>query len=237
MAILMPNISKVRFPPPEMASPEGLLAVGGDLSSESLLEAYRCGVFPWYSAGQPVLWWSPDPRTVLYPKNIRISRSLRKTLRNRKFRITLDTAFSAVIDACAAPRRNRPDDGTWITDAMRAAYCRLHEDGYAHSIEIWHSQDLVGGLYGVSLGTAFFGESMFSRCTDASKVALVHLVRQVEAWGFSMIDCQVASAHLFSLGAEEIPRTEFLIHLRTALRTPGRIGPWRFDTPAQAIGS
>jgi len=234
MSIPTPHASTVRFPPPETASPEGLLAIGGDLHSERLLEAYRCGIFPWYSAGQPVLWWSPDPRTVLFPNRLKISRSLRKTLRQEGFRVTLDTAFPAVIEACAAPRRNRPGGGTWITEEMRAAYCRLHEEGYAHSVESWQGGQLVGGLYGVSLGSAFFGESMFSWATDASKVALVHLVRQIEAWGFSLIDCQLASAHLFSLGAEEIPRVEFLALLRTALMAPARISTWQFEMESPA---
>lgn len=221
--------SAFTFPPPEMASPEGLLAIGGDLRSERLLEAYRRGIFPWYSAGQPVLWWSPNPRTVLFPQRLKISRSLRKTLRRAGFIVTLDTAFSAVIDACAGPRRNHPGGGTWITEEMRAAYCRLHEEGYAHSVETWRDGKLVGGLYGVSLGGAFFGESMFSRENDASKVALAHLVRQIREWRFSLIDCQLASAHLFSLGAEEIQRVEFLALLETALGMPDRVGAWHFD--------
>ena len=229
MPILMPSGSKFVFPPPETASAEGLLAIGGDLSSERLLEAYRRGIFPWYSAGQPVLWWSPDPRTVLFPQQLKISRSLRKTLRHGEFRVTLDMAFCAVIDGCAAPRRNSPGAGTWITAEMRDAYCRLHAEGYAHSVEAWQGNELVGGLYGVSLGGAFFGESMFSLATDASKVALAHLVRQLDAWNFSLIDCQVASAHLFSLGAEEIPRSRFLALLAAALQAPGRHGAWRLE--------
>ncbi|MHB8346782.1 MAG: leucyl/phenylalanyl-tRNA--protein transferase [Acidiferrobacterales bacterium] len=237
MPILMPFGSKTHFPPPETASADGLLAIGGDLGSERLLEAYRCGIFPWYSAGQPVLWWSPDPRTVLFPRNLRISRSLRKTLRNGQLHVTLDTAFGAVIDGCAAPRRNSPGSGTWITTEMRNAYCRLHAEGHAHSVETWQNDDLVGGLYGVSLGGAFFGESMFSRATDASKVALARLVRQLEAWNFSIIDCQVASAHLFSLGAEEIPRSRFLALLETALRAPGRQGAWTLETQPAATSA
>ncbi len=234
MPITMHYGSKVRFPPAETASAEGLIAVGGDLGSERLLEAYRLGIFPWYSAGQPVLWWSPDPRMVLFPPQLKISRSLRKTLRRGKFRVTLDTAFRAVVDACSAPRRNLPGTGTWITNEMRDAYCRLHSEGYAHSVETWQGSDLVGGLYGISLGGVFFGESMFSRTTDASKVALAHLVRQLEAWNFSLIDCQVASAHLFSLGAEEIPRSDFLDLLGAALKIPGRPGTWRFETQPTA---
>lgn len=234
MPILMPYGSKMRFPPPEMASAEGLLAVGGDLGSERLLEAYRCGIFPWYSPGQPVLWWSPDPRMVLFPQQLKISRSLRKTLKSGRFRVTLDMAFRSVIERCAEPRRNQPGGGTWITSEMQDAYCRLYAEGHAHSVETWLDQDLVGGLYGVSLGGAFFGESMFSRTTDASKVALAHLVRQLETWNYSLIDCQVASAHLFSLGAEEIPRARFLMQLAAALRLPGRPGAWTSELGTQA---
>ncbi len=236
MPILMPSGSEVLFPPPETASAEGLLAIGGDLGSERLLEAYRRGIFPWYSAGQPVLWWSPDPRTVLFPQQLKISRSLRKTLRHGGFRVTLDTAFRAVIEGCAAPRRNSPGAGagTWLNAELRDAYCRLHAEGYAHAVETWQGNHLVGGLYGVSLGGAFFVESMFSLATDASKVALAHLVRQLEAWNFSLIDCQVASAHLFSLGAEEIPRSRFLALLAAALKAPGRHGAWKLEIPPAA---
>jgi leucyl/phenylalanyl-tRNA---protein transferase len=215
-----------RFPPVELASPEGLLAVGGDLRSARLLEAYRHGIFPWYNPGQPVLWWSPDPRTVLFPERLRISRSLGKTLRHGNFRVTLDRAFENVIDACAGPRRHHPAGGTWITSEMRAAYCRLHKEGYAHSVETWSGETLAGGLYGVALGGAFFGESMFSHATDASKVALAHLVGKIKSWGYRLIDCQVASEHLFSLGAEEIPRQDFLAALEAAVALPGRSGPW-----------
>ncbi len=227
MTHFLADTYQAEFPPVELASPEGLLAVGGDLSSERLLAAYRNGIFPWYSPGQPVLWWSPDPRTVLFPERLRISRSLGKALRQNRFRVTLDQAFERVIDACAAPRRANPTGGTWITGEMRAAYCRLHAEGYAHSVEVWSGSELVGGLYGVALGGVFFGESMFSRATDASKVALARVVGQLTTWGYSLIDCQVGSAHLFSLGAEEIPRQEFLAALHAALTLPGRPGPWK----------
>ncbi len=227
MTHLLTNRYQSDFPPVELASPEGLLAVGGDLRSERLLAAYRQGIFPWYSPGQPVLWWSPDPRTVLFPARLRISRSLGKALRQQRFRVTLDQAFERVIDACAAPRRNHPTGGTWITREMRTAYCQLHAQGYAHSVEAWSGSELVGGLYGVSLGGVFFGESMFSLATDASKVALARVVEQLTAWGYSLIDCQVGSAHLFSLGAEEIPRRDFLATLDTALQLPGRAGSWK----------
>jgi leucyl/phenylalanyl-tRNA--protein transferase len=220
---------KLRFPPVDLATPDGLLAVGGSLDSERLLEAYRHGIFPWYNPGQPVLWWSPDPRTVLFPERLKISRSLGRTVRRGAFQVSFDQAFPQVIDACAGPRRKHPGGGTWITSEMRTAYCRLHAEGHAHSVEVWSGAALVGGLYGVSLGGAFFGESMFSHATDASKVALVHLVRHLQAWRFDLIDCQVASPHLFSLGAEEIPRREFVQRLEATLARPDRVGPWAFE--------
>lgn len=224
-----PETRQVWFPPAELASPEGLLAVGGDLSAARLLAAYRHGIFPWYNPGQPVLWWCPDPRTVLLPERLKVSRSLRKTLNRGAFTVTLDRCFERVIDGCAEPRRNLPGGGTWITAEMRTAYCRLHADGHAHSVEAWQDGELAGGLYGVALGGAFFGESMFSRVTDASKVAFTHLVRQLIAWRYSLIDCQLPSAHLFSLGAAEIPRRRFLAMLEQALAVPGQPAPWRFD--------
>jgi len=228
MYILPPNTLDVRFPPVSQANADGLLAVGGDLRPERLLEAYRHGIFPWYSRGQPILWWSPDPRTLLFPAKLKLTRSLRKTLRRGAFRVTFDERFSEVMRACADPR-DKPPSGTWITPEMLAAYTQLHALGCAHSVEVYQGEELVGGLYGVALGAAFFGESMFSRATDASKVAFAHLVRQLEAWGYALVDCQVASAHLFSLGAEEVPRAEFLAQLAAALRRPGRPAPWRFD--------
>lgn len=191
----------VRF---ALADPNGLLAAGGDLAAERLMSAYRRGIFPWYSEDQPILWWSPNPRAVLFPDELKVSRSLRKTLRQGRFRISVDTAFSAVIDACSAPRGH--DHGTWITPEMREAYRHLHSLGQAHSVECWHGGVLAGGLYGVSLGRVFFGESMFSRMSDASKVALAHL-REMD---FALIDCQLPSAHLARLGAREIPRDAFL---------------------------
>jgi leucyl/phenylalanyl-tRNA---protein transferase len=229
MFVLKSDTADLRFPPVELASPEGLLAVGGDLRAERLLEAYRHGIFPWYSPGQPILWWSPDPRAVLFPPKLRVSRSLRKTLRQNKFSVTLDRAFREVISSCAQPRSERLGHGTWITPEMIEAYCVLHERGLAHSVESWRNGKLVGGLYGVSLGTAFFGESMFTRATDASKMAFVHLVRQLQLWGYTLIDCQLPSSHLFSLGAEEIRRREFMEHLERALGQPDRPGHWRFE--------
>lgn len=235
MFVLSPDPQDLRFPPVESASPEGLLAIGGGLSSERLLAAYRQGIFPWYSEGQPILWWSPDPRTVLFLDRLKVSRSLRKTLRKTLFRITTDSEFRRVMHHCAMPRKKQANGGTWITAEMVAAYCRLHQLGAAHSVETWHNNRLVGGLYGVALGRAFFGESMFSVMDDASKVALVYLVQQLERWGFELIDCQMPSPHVSSLGAEEIARTEFLTRLKTALRHPDRFGPWQFDADLPVI--
>lgn len=203
------------FPPIDRAldDPPGLLAAGGDLSPGRLVAAYRRGIFPWYSQGQPVLWWCPDPRAVLFPAEFRRTRSLSQSERNRGFEVRFDTAFEAVIDACAAPRRSGP--GTWITREMRAAYCELHALGPAHSIETWRAGELVGGLYGVQLGRVFFGESMFSEERDASKVGLSALVRRALASGIELIDCQLASRHLGSLGSRSLPRREFLRHLET----------------------
>ncbi|QKT02361.1 leucyl/phenylalanyl-tRNA--protein transferase [Ectothiorhodospiraceae bacterium 2226] len=210
-----------------LREPDGLLALGGDLHPERLLRAYRQGIFPWYSAGQPIMWWSPDPRAVLLPGELRVSRSLRKALRRGDYRVTLDTAFEQVVQACAAPRGDGL--GTWITAEMAAAYARLHALGYAHSIEVWRDEELIGGLYGVALGRVFFGESMFSRARDGSKIALVYLVRQLARWGFELIDCQVRSEHLDSLGARCIPREAFAKWLGSACDRSSRPPPWRFD--------
>ena len=231
MFVLSTTGEDLRFPPVEQASPEGLLAVGGDLRPERLLEAYRHGIFPWYDDNQPILWWSPDPRTVLFPHKLHISRSLKKSLRPGLFSVTLDRCFRDVMQQCAGPRAQYPEGGTWITAEMLEAYTRLHELGYAHSVESWQKGELVGGLYGVALGSVFFAESMFTRVPDASKVALVSLVRQLQAWGFRIIDCQQASPHVMRLGAEEIPRREFLDHLAAALMLPNRRGRWQFDNP------
>jgi leucyl/phenylalanyl-tRNA---protein transferase len=246
MIILRPGAQAPSFPPVESATPEGLLAVGGDLSSERLLAAYRRGIFPWYNPGQPILWWSPDPRAVLYPEKLKISRSLRQTLKRGHLRVTFDSCFREVMLACAAPRRTRtyecrerqdaesgreqsPHAGTWITGDMVEAYAQLHEMGYAHSIETWHENRLVGGLYGVALGGVFFGESMFAHKADASKVALVALVSKLREWGLVLIDCQIPSAHLTSLGAQEIPRSEFLNELGCAVKLPGQPGHWQME--------
>lgn len=217
------------FPPLEAAlrEPNGLLAAGGDLTEARLLDAYRQGIFPWFSPGEPILWWSPDPRMVLIPEAFKLSRSLRKRLRRPDYEIRVDTAFEAVMRACAEPREGQ--SGTWITGAMIQAYRRLHEAGYAHSVETWMEGRLVGGLYGIALGRVFFGESMFTRATDASKLALAHLVTQLGRWGFGLIDCQMVTAHLASLGARPIPRSEFRGRLDALASQPGRVGRWSFD--------
>ncbi len=217
------------FPDVELAldEPNGLLAVGGDLSVPRLLAAYKNGIFPWFSDDQPVLWWSPDPRSVLNLDNFKISRSLKKTLNKNIFHVTFDTAFDDVIQACAATRKD--GFGTWITNSMLDAYRELHKQGYAHSVECWFEQKLVGGLYGLSLGHAFFGESMFTRKTDASKVALAHLVAQLKQWQFDFIDAQISSEHMTSLGMAEISRSQFIQKLQHTLKYSSRIGKWHFD--------
>lgn len=219
-------IGAAPFPPPERAlkEPNGLLAAGGDLSPERLLAAYRRGIFPWYGEGEPILWWSPDPRMVLFPGELIVSRSLRKTLRNTAYEIRFDHAFDAVIKACADPRPGQP--GTWITDEMRAAYNRLHSMGRAHSVETWIEGELAGGLYGVALGRVFFGESMFSRRRDASKIALVALVERLKNDGYELIDCQLHTNHLQSLGARNIPRWQFLRRLAELIHYPREPGSW-----------
>jgi len=210
----------LRFPPLARAlhEPNGLLAVGGDLRPERLLAAYRHGCFPWYQDGQPLLWWSPDPRTVLFPDELHVSRSLRRRIRRGDYRVTFDQAFAEVILGCAGPRRDA--DGTWITTPMQRAYTRLHEMGVAHSVEVWCEARLVGGLYGLAIGRLFFGESMFSQATDASKVGFVTLVERLRDWGFVLIDCQMPTPHLASLGARSIPRERFAQALADHLDEP-----------------
>lgn len=217
------------FPPVERAlrNPNGLLAAGADLSTERLLDAYARGIFPWSGDNDPLLWWSPDPRMVLEVRELHVSRSLRRAIRSRRYSVTLDAAFAGVMAGCAAPRAHH--DGTWITREMREAYGRLAALGYGHSVETWSEGELAGGLYGVALGRMFFGESMFSRRSDASKIALAYLVRQLERWGFGMIDCQLSTGHLASLGAREIPRAEFLQHVHRLVREPGVPSPWVLD--------
>lgn len=221
------------FPPigEALDDPEGLLAAGGSLDARRLIEAYRQGIFPWSSEGQPLLWWSPDPRMVLFTDEFKVSRSLRKRLRDGRFEIRVDTAFDEVMDACAEPRDGQA--GTWITESMQRAYGRLHRMGYAHSVEAWREERLVGGLYGVALGRVFFGESMFARETDASKVALAHLVALATEQGVPIIDCQQQTAHLASLGARPIPREEFAGLLRELIHSTSPPSGWRAGTLAR----
>ena len=217
-----PNVSLA------LREPDGLLAVGGDLSLQRLLAAYQRGIFPWYSGDQPILWWSPDPRSILFPDKLHISRSLRKTLRKQLFTITLDKAFEKVIQSCSEPRADGL--GTWITDEMQKAYIRLHQAGYAHSVESWSNGKLVGGLYGVTIGKVFFGESMFSRISEASKVAFVSLVLQLQRWQFALIDCQIETPYLNQFGAELIPRFQFVQLLRRYCQQPDEIRAWTLDS-------
>lgn len=225
-----PEDAEIRFPAVEHAlrEPDGLLALGGDLCSERLLLAYRSGIFPWFGPRQPILWWSPDPRLVLSPEQLNISRSLARVLRRDRFTVTMDRDFPAVIAQCAAPRRGQA--GTWITDEMRAAYLRLHDEGHAHSVECWLDDELVGGLYGVAIGHIFFGESMFTTVPDASKVAFVRLVEQLRNWGYPLVDCQVHTDHLASLGASAIARDEFIGILNRHCDSPPGHARWAFES-------
>ena len=218
---------KIEFPPPDLASRAGLLAVGGDLSAERLLLAYRMGIFPWYSDGEPLLWWSPDPRLVLYPEEIRISKTLKKIIKQDKFHLTIDTAFEQVINACAQIRIEK-NEGTWIVQEMIDAYCRLHDAGFAHSVEAWYQGELAGGIYGVSLGKCFFGESMFSRISNASNITLVKLVEYLKTLSFDMLDCQITTEHLIRFGAREVRRDVFLKQLEQSLEVKTRKGRWSF---------
>ncbi|MEO8331049.1 MAG: leucyl/phenylalanyl-tRNA--protein transferase [Gallionella sp.] len=217
------------FPPVSRAlrSPNGLLAAGGDLSAARLLEAYRLGIFPWFNPGEPILWWSPDPRMVLIPGEFKTSRSLAKELRNGAYEVRFDSAFEEVMRACAAPRDAH--HGTWIGEEMIAAYCALHQQGYAHSVEVWMEGKLAGGLYGVGIGRVFYGESMFSRISNASKIALAHLAAQLARWQYGMIDCQMKTTHLASLGAREIPRSEFIARLQELVHCTPTTN-WRFES-------
>jgi leucyl/phenylalanyl-tRNA--protein transferase len=239
------------FPPVTQAlrDPNGLLAIGGDLTPERLLDAYRHGIFPWFNEDDPILWWSPDPRMVLFPREFKLSRSLRKTLKKGEFELRTDHAFEDVMRACAAPRPGQ--SGTWIHEDMVAAYTTLHRMGYAHSVEVWMPKinslcqpqgeaetrrqrvadelELAGGLYGIAIGRMFYGESMFSRRSDASKIALAHLTAQLARWNFGMIDCQMNTAHLASLGAREIPREDFMQRLQELVNYDNRESPWEFE--------
>lgn len=227
---MAPSLSqRLRFPDPRQ-HPDDLIAVGGDLSTARLLQAYRQGIFPWHGPNDPLLWWSPDPRGVLYPEAIHISRSLARQMRQPRLHFSMDSAFDTVIQACAAPRATERE--TWINPDIIAAYRRLHQQGHAHSLEVWQDERLVGGLYGVALGGLFCGESMFSHIPSASKMALVMLCRQLEAWGFGLIDTQFITPHLSSMGAVEIPRSHYLDLLPPLLTLPGKNGPWQLDAHA-----
>jgi leucyl/phenylalanyl-tRNA--protein transferase len=232
---MIPWIENVdRFPPLELAlsEPNGLLCAGGDLSPRRIIQAYRHGIFPWYSADEPILWWSPDPRMVLVPCELRISRSLRRTLRQGHYRIRLDSHFPALIRACARTRR-KGQSGTWISAEMQAAYCTLFELGFAHSVETWIDDQLVGGLYGLAIGKMFYGESMFSHAPDASKIAIAHLARYLDVQSFGLIDCQMNTPHLASLGAHEIPRSEFMVRLHELTAIAPLAGCWPADGASQ----
>ena len=217
------------FPPASKAlkQPNGLLAAGADLTPTRLIEAYSQGVFPWFNADEPVLWWSPDPRMVLFPAELKISRSLKKVMRHREYEVRLDTAFTRVMHGCAQPRDGQ--SGTWISPLMIEAYTQLHDMGVAHSAETWIDGKLVGGLYGIALGRMFYGESMFTEVTDASKIAFVHLVWQLKRWGFGLIDCQMKTAHLGTFGAREIPRRDFMRQVSKLIQYSPAPTPWRFD--------
>jgi len=217
------------FPPVERAlvEPDGLLAAGGGLSVRRLLDAYSHGIFPWFNDGDPILWWSPDPRMVLAPKDLHISKSLRRRLRQRDLTVTADTAFDAVLAACAAPRDG--EAGTWLVPAMRRAYASLHEAGFAHSIEVWMGDVLAGGVYGVAIGRMFFGESMFSARTNGSKIAMAYLAAQLDRWGFPLIDCQLETGHLTSLGASPMPRAQFVREVARLVQEPPSPPVWSVD--------
>jgi leucyl/phenylalanyl-tRNA--protein transferase len=218
---------KIEFPPPHLASEDGLLAVGGDLSQKRLLLAYRMGIFPWFSNNEPILWWSPDPRFVLFPHEIKITKTLKKIIKKDIFNVTMDLAFNEVITQCAQVRLQK-NQGTWIVKDMIDAYCNLHESGFAHSVEVWFQGDLVGGLYGVSLGRCFSGESMFTLVSNASNVGLVKLAEHLKELSFDLIDCQVPTEHLTRFGARQIPRIRFLNQLEKSLKAPTQRGKWEY---------
>jgi len=228
---LEPEVNS-RFPPLEDAVEDGLLAAGGDLSTARLLNAYQQGIFPWFGKDDPILWWSPNPRMVLYTDKIKVSKSLKKTLRTSSISVTIDHAFEQVITACSLPRNDQNTDSensTWIHPDMIDAYIKLHQQGHAHSVECWYEGQLVGGLYGVAIGNMFFGESMFSQMKDSSKIALVTLCQQLHKWGFPLIDCQVYSSHLESLGAEEIARNDFMQQITPLCQQAGLVSAWALD--------
>ena len=225
MPIFWLSDNDISFPSPHLAEAEGVLAMGGDLKPQRLLRAYQMGIFPWYNEGEPIIWWSPDPRFVMYPSKLKVSKSMRKVLRDNIFHVTVDTDFKAVIENCQ--QTYRPDQGgTWITDDMLEAYLELHDLGFAHSVEVWQEGDLVGGLYGVSLGKCFFGESMFTKVSNASKTGFIILVKKLTALGFDLIDCQTHTSHLESLGAEDMDREEFLNYLKQNNKKETLRGKW-----------
>jgi leucyl/phenylalanyl-tRNA--protein transferase len=226
--------SDMVFPPPQLAREDGLLAMGGDLSEERLILAYSMGIFPWFSEGDPILWWSPDPRLILELDELHISKRLARIIKQDVFEVTCDTAFSEVIESCSRSRPGK-EEGTWIVPEMIDAYVRLHELGYAHSVECWQEGELVGGLYGVSLGRVFFGESMFSRASNSSKVALVYLVKLLREWKFNLIDCQLRSDHLVSLGAKEISGWEFRQRLKQFVHESEYIGKWECNVKSSDV--
>lgn len=217
---------EIVFPHPELADPNGILAVGGDLSPDRLLLAYEWGIFPWFNPGEPILWWSPDPRFVLFPDELKIAKSMRPYFNQRKFEVTFDRNFEDVIRACQTQKRDRQMGGTWITEEMVQGYCKLHELGYAHSVEVWQGEELVGGLYGVSLGKIFFGESMFAKVSNASKFGFITLVQQLKKLDFQLIDCQQKTKHLASLGARSIDRKVFLAFLEKNQQKETLVGKW-----------
>lgn len=226
------------FPPVEQAFDDGLLAAGGDLSTERLLSAYRHGIFPWFNKNDPILWWSPDPRMVLFTEHAKISKSLKKTLRNTDIHVSMDRAFDQVMLACSAPRPKQPldpENSSWIHPQMITAYTSLHQQGFAHSVECWQQDKLIGGLYGVAIGHAFFGESMFSTVRDSSKIALIALCQQLSRWGYPLIDCQVHSDHLASLGAEEISRNDFIKQLKQLCPQTQELDKWQLDKDLPTI--
>jgi leucyl/phenylalanyl-tRNA--protein transferase len=229
---LHPEDPPSAFPDPARAlrEPDGLLAVGGDLSPERLLYGYGHGIFPWYDAGLPILWWSPDPRAVIRPDTLHVSRSLLRRMRRGGYDIRFDTAFTQVMEGCAGPRPQHPEGGTWINAEMKEAYGRLHGLGHAHSTEMWQEGELVGGLYGVAVGRVFFGESMFSRVPDASKIVLTTLMQHLGRWGYAFMDCQMQTEHLESMGSVPVPRTDFLVLLATLCDEPVRGDAWRPET-------
>ena len=219
---------EIEFPPVHLARNDGLLAFGGDLSQKRLLLAYRMGIFPWFSHQEPILWWSPDPRLVLFPGELTTSVRLRRAIRQARFKVTMDHAFESVIRSCASVQRKN-SRGTWIVEDMIKAYCKLHEAGYAHSVESWRQGELAGGAYGIALGRVFFGESMFTSVSNASKVAFVKLVEYLDTQGFEMIDCQMTTSHLLHFGAREVPRSVFLKKLAVSVELPPIPGKWNLE--------